>query len=105
MQPTLLLTVESSFVLTGLGVLARGPAPALAPYARHTALAVALVWAGGRELTAVATVEEITQPSPTDPSLTLTAPALLLQLPEPAELPAGTEIWLTEQPLDDLFFL
>ncbi|MCB2380069.1 hypothetical protein LGH70_20915 [Hymenobacter sp. BT635] len=100
MKATHLLTVESSFVLTGLGVLVRGAAAAEAfsQFDRHTALAVVLVLADGREIHTVASVEEITRPAPTSGMPALTEHALLLQLPKPVALPPGTEVRLSEQP-------
>ncbi|MCB2409248.1 hypothetical protein [Hymenobacter lucidus] len=103
MNPEKLLTIESGFVLTGLGVLVRDiPDEAaqqrLRQFALHSALAVVLVFADGTELTATASVEEITRASPTNTQVTLTEYALLLQLPDLPELPpAGTEVWLTNQ--------
>ncbi|TGE26441.1 hypothetical protein [Hymenobacter metallicola] len=100
-----LLTVDSSFVLTGLGVLVRtNPEtgqPRLLHYPLHTVLAVVLVFADGPPMTATASVEEVTRSSPLAAQAMLTEYALLLQLPEPVAVPAGTEVWLAaEQPAD-----
>ena len=87
---TLLLRVARAWPLPGLGLLALpdGPAPALAAYAVHTALAVEAALPGGTRLAAVATVEELARPETPAPTR-----GLLLDL-EAVELPAGTEIWL-----------
>jgi hypothetical protein len=90
----LLLRVAAAWPLPGLGRLALpdGPAPALAAYDLHTALAVAAVLPGGARHTATATVEEVTRPETSVPS----ERGLLLDLKGTTELPPGTEIWLIE---------
>jgi hypothetical protein len=88
----LLLRVAQAWPLPGLGllVLPDGPAPALAAYDLHTALAVEAALPGGARHAAVATVEELTRPETPAPTR-----GLLLDV-EAADLPAGTEIWLAE---------
>jgi hypothetical protein len=103
MLPQKLLTIESSFVLTGLGVLVRGQAAPTEPlrrFALHTALAVELRYADGTTTTATASVEEVTRAAPDAGGAVLPEVALLLQLPESLELLPGTEVWLTGIPPD-----
>ncbi|MBD2723002.1 hypothetical protein [Hymenobacter armeniacus] len=91
--PGLLLRVAAAWPLPGLGLLLlpQGPAPALAPYALHTALAVEARLPDGARHAAVATVEEMTRPeTPNAPTR-----GLLLDVGA-ATLPAGTEVWLTD---------
>ena len=103
-----LLPIETSFALTGLGVLVRRPEPKpgrLGQFGLHAALHVKLLLTDGTEVAIVASVEEVTRPAPTDTSLATTEYALLLQLTEPLPVPAGTEVWLSEQPADDDWLL
>ncbi|UOQ73572.1 hypothetical protein [Hymenobacter cellulosilyticus] len=96
-----LLTIDSSFVLTGLGVLVRSPAGLAAEPLRrftlYTTLAVKLVFADGQGYSTTASVEEIARPS-SDDQPTPPEPALLLHLTDSLELPPGTEVWLTQEP-------
>ena len=87
----LLLRVAAAWPLPGLGLLALpdGPAPALAAYDLHAALAVEAVLPGGARHAATATVEEVTRPEAPDPTR-----GLLLDWEPALELPAGAEIWL-----------
>ncbi|MBJ6109055.1 hypothetical protein JAO73_08540 [Hymenobacter sp. BT523] len=85
--------MAAAWPLPGLGllVLPQGPAPTLAPYALHTALAVEARLPDGARHAAVATVEEMTRPDTPGASTR----GLLLDVGA-ATLPAGTEIWLTD---------
>ena len=89
----LLLRVAAAWPLPGLGLLAlpEGPAPALAAYELHTALAIAAVLPGGARHPGGATVEEISRPEKPAPIR-----GLLLHFEVPVEVSAGTEIWLAE---------
>ncbi|TGE19745.1 hypothetical protein [Hymenobacter elongatus] len=96
MKTEKLLTVESSFVLTGLGVFVRGDdrGQALRQFGPHTTLAVRLVFADGQQAATTASVEEITRAAPADAPAPPAEYALLLQLPHAPPLPPGTEVWL-----------
>lgn len=103
MTPEKLLTIESSFVLTGLGVLVRGQPgkvsdELLRRFALHTALAVVLRFADGTAAAATGSVEEVTRAAPDAGDAPLPEAALLLQVPELLDLLPSTEVWLTEVP-------
>ncbi|MBF9222917.1 hypothetical protein [Hymenobacter ruricola] len=91
-----LLHVAAAWPLPGLGllVLPAGPAPALAAYALHTALAVEVVLPDGTRHPAVATVEEITRPE----TPATAEQGLLLDIDAAVAAGAGAEIWLTGLP-------
>ncbi|UOQ98599.1 hypothetical protein MUN81_03695 [Hymenobacter sp. 5317J-9] len=93
MPTILLLRVAAAWPLPGLGllVLPNGPAPALAPYALHTALAVEARLPDGTRRTAAATVEEVARGETPVPTR-----GLLLDLEAATGWPAGTEIWLAQ---------
>ncbi|PJJ48553.1 hypothetical protein CLV45_4262 [Hymenobacter chitinivorans DSM 11115] len=97
-----LLTIDSSFVLTGLGVLVRSaagqPAEALRRFALYTMLPVELELADGRRHPTTASVEEVAHPSPADGPLPPPEPALLLHLAEALDVPPGTVVWLSAEP-------
>ncbi|MDO7850222.1 hypothetical protein Q4S41_01345 [Hymenobacter sp. CA1UV-4] len=97
MPAVLLLRVAAVWPLPGLGllVLSNGPAPALAAYALHTALAVEAVLPGGARRPGMATVEEISRPEAPAPTR-----GLLLDFGAPTDVPADTEIWLVEERSD-----
>ncbi|UOQ54352.1 hypothetical protein [Hymenobacter cellulosivorans] len=96
-----LLTIDSGFVLTGLGVLVRSPAEQAAEplrrFALYTTLPVELVFADGRHYSTTASVEEVAR-SHADGSPARPEPALLLHLTEPLDVPPGTEVWLSAEP-------
>ena len=90
--PVVLLRVAAAWPLPGLGLLALpdGPAPRLAAYPLHAALAVAVALPGGAHHPATATVEEITRPDATDAPVR----GLLLDVGPGVVPPPGTKIWL-----------
>lgn len=96
-----LLTIDSSFVLTGLGVLVRSAAGQAAEplrrFALYTTLPVELVFTAGRHHATTASVEEVAG-SHSDGSPAPPEPALLLHLTEPLDVPPGTEVWLSAEP-------
>ena len=89
----MLLRVAAAWPLPGLGLLALsdGPAPPLAAYPLHAALAVEAVLPGGARRAATATVEEVTRADDDAP-----ARGLLLDFGGAVVLEPGTEIWLSE---------
>ncbi|UYZ61502.1 hypothetical protein [Hymenobacter weizhouensis] len=94
MQNQLLMQVETSFPLTGLGVLVLPvpPAPALAAYGLHTTLPVRLVLPSGEEATGLGSVEEVTRPGAAGAPAS-TGRALLLTHEGAGPLPAGTLLY------------
>lgn len=89
MKTTFLFQVEESRVLTGLGVLLRPAAPAqiLVSLALHTSLPVRLVQPDKQEISATASVEEITRAGCTAMRV------LLLTQQGATAVPIGTEVW------------
>ncbi|MDU0370483.1 hypothetical protein ACFPAF_08785 [Hymenobacter endophyticus] len=93
MKEKLLFEVVESFSLTGLGVLLlpANPTLELQNLALHTALKVQLRFPGGRQIAAVASVEEISRPQQAELG------ALLLTQEGAEPIPAGTEVWWNGQ--------
>ena len=90
MKEELLMRVQESRILTGLGILLlpEAPAPQLGPLALHTALPLRLRYPDKQEISATGTVEEIARAG--EP---LVRTLLLTQ--EGAEPPpTGTEVWV-----------
>jgi len=107
MPPQPLLTVATSFRLTGLGILAvpSTDSAALRQFTLHTKLLVTLTFPSGQHETMPASIEEMSRQVETE-----TGPAyrdiyvLLLESDELEQVPAGTEIsWAGE--IDDPFAL
>ena len=92
-MPTLLLRVDATWSLPGLGLLAlpAGPTPHLTKHSLHTSLAVEAVLPGGVRIPATATVEEVTLTAADFP-----VRGLLLDFGMAIELVPGAEIWLSQ---------
>ena len=92
--PVLLLRVATAWPLPGLGLLALpdGPAPPLAAYPLHAALAVEAVLPGGARRAATATVEEVSRPG-----AGASVRGVLLDFGGAVELGPGAEIGFKDQ--------
>ncbi|MFD2784152.1 hypothetical protein [Hymenobacter rubripertinctus] len=90
MNTTFLFQVEESRVLTGLGVLLlpASMSEILASLALHTSLSVRLIQPGKQEISATASVEEITRVG--EPAMRV----LLLTQEGATAVPIGTEVWV-----------
>ncbi|QDA61750.1 hypothetical protein [Hymenobacter jejuensis] len=104
MAKQLLLTVASSFRLTGLGLLVtpqEDNTQSLSKFDLHTKLEVNLVFPDGHQEAATASIEEMSRQTGADD-----APAyydehvLLLESDLIREVPIGTEIWWAGQAYD-----
>ncbi|GAA3928159.1 hypothetical protein [Hymenobacter algoricola] len=100
MNSELLLQVQDSFSLTGLGVLlvAAGPQPGLAELDLHTVWEVQLVFPDGRQEVATASVEEITRPADTPDAEATPVRALLLTHENAAAVAVGTRVYRCARP-------
>lgn len=89
MDEKIIMRVLESHSLTGLGVLMHpeSAAPELASWPLHTALTVRLRYPDKQEISAIASVEEISRPG--QPAKR----ALLLTQPDAVPPPVGTEVW------------
>ncbi|SDX75531.1 hypothetical protein [Hymenobacter psychrophilus] len=89
MKTAFLFQVAESRVLTGLGVLLLPAAPAhtLASLALHTSLPVRLIQPDKQEISATASVEEITRTG--EPAMRV----LLLTQEGATAVPVGTAVW------------
>ena len=107
MPAQLLMTVEASFRLTGLGVLAvpRDEQSALRQFALHTKLLVTLTFPDGQQETMPASVEEMSRQVEAETGPTYRdSYVLLLESELIDEVPVGTAIsWAGE--VDDPFAL
>ena len=90
MKTIFLLQVAESRMLTGLGMLLlpASPAEILAALDLHTSLEVRLVGPDKQEISATASVEEVTRAGV--PAVR----ALLLTQQGAAAVPVGTEVWM-----------
>lgn len=95
-ESQLLLVVETTLRLPGLGTLVKGTAPsqaALRRFALHSSLEAELRLPTG-PLLLPATVEELQRPADTPDEAATADYVLLLDSDAVGTLPAGTEVWL-----------
>lgn len=94
MHKQLLMRVQESFALMGLGVLALPEEvdARLLTFDLHTVLAVQLIFPDGYIATGIASIEEVSRPS-TDTAAGTETRALLLTHEAAAPLPTGTCIY------------
>ncbi|RAK70312.1 hypothetical protein [Hymenobacter edaphi] len=94
-QSQLLLIVDATLRLPGLGTLLRAPRyeAALRRFPLHSSLEVELRLPAGPRLVP-ATVEELQRPADAPGAAATADYVLLLDADSVGELPAGTEVWL-----------
>ncbi|MBC8084564.1 MAG: hypothetical protein H7Z21_15310 [Hymenobacter sp.] len=95
MRQELLMEVEKSVSLTGLGVLllAQQPAPLLQAFDLHTQWTVRLVFPDGRETEVTASIEEISRPADAPDAAAIETRALLLTQEGTGPVSAGTLVY------------
>lgn len=95
MTQNLLMRVEKSVGLTGLGILllAQHTTPLLDSFGLYTQWRVQLAFPDGSSIEAMAGVEEISRPTETGEA-TIPVRALLLAQEDVEAVPAGTQVYL-----------
>ncbi|UOQ67063.1 hypothetical protein [Hymenobacter volaticus] len=99
MSKELLMQVEKSVNLTGLGVLliAQHATPLLKGFDLHMRYLVQLVFPDGAEIQAIASIEAISRPVGEPEGAATEAPALLLAEEGTDAVPSGTLVYLLQQ--------
>jgi hypothetical protein len=96
MPENLLMQVEKSVSLTGLGLLllAQYATPLLASFELYTQWRVQFVFPDGGSIEATAGVEEVSRPADSFDGVAVEMRALLLAQDEVESVPAGTQVYL-----------